>query len=134
MTRKPKKKVKSKVKNKKPVQLSTSPCVEDDGVGAVAWVDELIANNEDVHGAIMLEPREELDEAIVGVTLDSQRFVYSYEKLIAAYVRMFKEQPDLLDDEDAELAAQEWVDYNLVRGVAYMGDRSPVLIHEAQEN
>lgn len=128
MTRKPKKKVKSKVKNKKPVQLSTSPCDGNDGVGTAAWVDELIANNEDVHGAIMLEPREELDEAIVGVTLDQQRFVYSYERLIAAYARMFS------DDEDAELAAQEWVDYNVVRGVGYMGDRAPLIVNEAQED
>ena len=127
MTRKPTKKAKRKV-NKK-IKLGTGPCEpEARSDGRHTWVEHTIDNCEDVHGAIMLEPREELDEAIVGVTEGYQRFVYSYEKLVAAHAAMMS------DEDEPELAAQEWVDYNTVRGVVYMGDRAPLRIYERAEN
>lgn len=124
MTRKPKKR--KKVKDN--VRLGTSPCEpETRNDGRETWVEHTIENCEDVHGAIMLEPREELDDAIVGVTQDYQRFVYSYQKLVAAHAQMMS------DEDEPELAAQEWVDYNTVRGVAYMGDRAPLIIWERED-
>jgi hypothetical protein len=73
----------------------------------------------------MLEPREKLDEAIVGWDMDGNHVIYSYEKLIAAYYEEFNDE---LDEDERMTQAIEWVDYNVVRGVGYMGDRKPVII------
>ena len=114
---------KRKSKSNATVRLGTGPCgPEDRADGRRLWVDEYIDANEDVHGAIMLEPREQLDNAIMGVSMDNQSFIYSYELLVEEYAKMFK------DDEDPELTATEWVDYNVVRGCDYMGERRPIIV------
>jgi len=59
------------------------------------------------------------DKSIVGVTEDSGRLVYDYAKMIEEFA----------EDEGCSLEeAQEWVDYNTIRALPYMGDHSPILI------
>ena len=127
MTRKRKQQRKNKIKAK----LSTSPAEQishDVPAKHRTWFDEVLDNEEALHGCIMLEPRDQLDEAIVGWDMDGNHVIYSYEKLVAAYYEAF----DDVDEDDRLTTAVEWVDYNVVRGAAYMGERRPIIIRTGE--
>jgi hypothetical protein len=122
MKRKPTK-GKNKKKTNGTVRLGTGPAEPEKRLdGRQTFIDVMIAENEDLHGAIMLEPREELDHAVIGVSMDMQNVIYSYEGLVECYERMFGDADDALE------SAIEWVDYNVVRGVGHMGERRPIII------
>jgi hypothetical protein len=61
--------------------------------------------------------------------MDSNHVIYSYEKLVASFYNAF----DDVDEDDRLQTAVEWVDYNVVRGVAYMGERRPVIIRTGDQ-
>lgn len=63
------------------------------------------------------------DGSIVGIT-ESNRLVYDYEKMIQEFAR---------DEGCSELEAQEWVDYNTMRAIPYMGDKKPIVIVKTVE-
>lgn len=81
-----------------------------------------VADSSDLE-IILLEP-EELDEAIIGMT-DDNNVVYSYDKLVDVHVNHHGMSAE---------EAVEWVDYNIVRGIGYMGGgderRPPVIVHK----
>lgn len=73
------------------------------------------------------------DEAIVGVSTDDPpRLVYEYEKLVDILAtQMAKDTGDDMDE--CRVAAQEYVDYNVLRAVDYMDSpdadvRPPLII------
>ena len=70
-------------------------------------------------GAPVFDP-EDLDAAIVGVleTPKGHVALYDYYKLCDIFY-------DIDDPSSTQEYAQEYVDYNLVRGLPYMGDRAP---------
>lgn len=114
-------------KNKLKARVSTSPAEQlsaDVPSKHRTWFDDVLDHEEGLHGCILLEPREQLDEAIVGWDMDAHHVIYSYEKLIAAFHDAF----DDVDEDERLQTAVEWVDYNVVRGVPYMGERRPVII------
>ena len=58
------------------------------------------------------------DDAIVGVTTDD-RIVYSYEKMVEQLMQeMGCERIDAID----------WLEYNTVRALSYMGNDAPVIV------
>jgi len=70
-------------------------------------------------GIVILEP-EYYDEAIVG-TDQAGRLIYSYEKLIETI-----SSHDGMTYEDA----MEWVDYNTLRAIPYMGEFAPIIMFD----
>lgn len=72
-------------------------------------------------GVVLLDPPE-LDRAIVGFTVgEHARAVYTYDGLVEALAKT-------MDSGDAESDAREWIDYNTVRSLPYMGERAPVVV------
>lgn len=67
--------------------------------------------------AIVLEP-EFLDNAIIGTTTDG-RVVYDYYLLADAFVKY-----DNMSYEDAI----EWIEFNTLRSLPYMGEKRPEVI------
>ena len=59
------------------------------------------------------------DTALVGVTADD-RAVYDYEKMVEWLV----ETEDFTPEE-----AAEWIDYNTIRALGYMGPDGPVVMY-----
>ena len=59
------------------------------------------------------------DDAIIGVTIEGNA-IYDYDKL--AEILM---EHDKMSYEDAV----EWIDYNMVRGAAYMGQYKPYIAY-----
>lgn len=59
------------------------------------------------------------DDALVGVTSDN-RAVYDYNKMVEW----------LMETESwSEEEAVEWIDYNTIRAIPYMGEDGPIIIY-----
>lgn len=59
------------------------------------------------------------DDALIGVTTDD-RAVYDYEKMVQW----------LIDTENyTEEEAVEWIDYNTIRALPYMGTDGPIIVY-----
>ena len=74
-------------------------------------------------GAVVLEPRDELDKAIIGYAEscdgDGIVAVYSVPKILEHF------EKSMTPDE-----AQEYFEYNTVRSIPYMGPKRPVLVYD----
>jgi len=70
-------------------------------------------------GYAMFEP-EEYDEGIIGIT-ENGNLVYSYDGLAEALI---------LHDGMTYEEAMEWIDYNTIRTIPYMGEFKPVVVIE----
>lgn len=73
---------------------------------------------EDDETSIVLFESPNYDNAFIGLTLDD-RAVYDYDKMIECLMAE--------DDMDYEEAA-EFIDYNTIRSLPYIGDKGPVII------
>ena len=58
------------------------------------------------------------DNSIIGVTLDG-RVVYDYDLMI---------QELMADDNCSVEDAIDWIEYNTLRAIPYMGDKAPIVI------
>lgn len=63
------------------------------------------------------------DDALIGVTEDG-RAVYDYEKMISWLVETEGWTPD---------EAEDWVNYNTIRALPYMGDNAPLIMYPLPE-
>lgn len=82
----------------------------------------------DLVGAIRLEPREQFDPAILGKSPSERAggemvLVYSYEAIVEAVATNSRWS------EDSYSEALEYVEYNTIRGIEYMGDRRPLVVY-----
>ena len=71
--------------------------------------------------ALLMEPRSEYDDCIIGVGhrfSDGPLAIYSYERVIAVL------RADDMDEEDAV----EWFDFNIIGG--WNGPGTPIFVHE----
>lgn len=79
----------------------------------------LAAGYEDV----LLLARYSYDDALIGITEDG-RAVYDYEKMVRWLVET---------EGFEELDAIEWIDYNTIRALPYMGPDAPIIMHPLPE-
>lgn len=63
------------------------------------------------------------DSALVGVTTDN-RAVYNYEKMVEW---LMEEEGFSYED------AVEWIDYNTMRALGYMGSDAPIIIYPLED-
>ena len=62
------------------------------------------------------------DDALIGVTEDG-RAVYDYDKMVMWLV----ETQGFTEEE-----AVEWIDYNTVRALPYMGENAPIILYPVE--
>lgn len=62
------------------------------------------------------------DDALIGVTEDG-RAVYDYDKMVTWLVET---------EGFTELEAVEWIDYNTIRALPYMGEGAPLIMYPLQ--
>ena len=72
--------------------------------------------------SVFLDPVD-LDSAVVGHT-DEGRVIYDYEKLVEAFMAA-----DGMTDEEA----REWIDYNTLRALPYIGEKAPIVMYSIAE-
>lgn len=62
---------------------------------------------------------DDYDTAILGYT-DDGSLVYSYDGMVEW----------LMDNDDMDdISAREWIDYNAIRTIPYMGDKKPIILY-----
>lgn len=83
----------------------------------ISSVEQLLLDN-DLEGTPFFTG-DDYDTAILGYTEDG-RIVYSYDLMIEWLVKN--------DDMDS-IDAQEWIDYNVIRTVPYMGEKQPIIVY-----
>ena len=59
------------------------------------------------------------DSALIGITHD-ERAVYDYELMVECLI-----QTEGFTEEEA----REWIDYNTIRALAYMGEDGPIVMY-----
>ena len=58
------------------------------------------------------------DNSIIGVTLDG-RVIYCLEYMIDEYMQ---------ENQCEEIDAIEWIEYNTIRALVYMGEKAPLIV------
>lgn len=69
-------------------------------------------------GVIFLE-NYSYDDALIGVT-DDNRAVYDYEKMVQWLIEV---------EEFTEEEAADWISYNTIRALPYMGEGAPIIMY-----
>lgn len=64
-----------------------------------------------------------LNDGIIGIDVDGH-VVYSYEKCCQALM-----ENDKMTDEEA----REWIDYNTIRAIPYMGENKPIMVYDVKD-
>lgn len=86
-------------------------------------ISDLVGEDQDVLNQIIILEGDEFANGFIGLSVDN-RVVYSYDKLIDSLSRFNGWSTD---------EAIEWLEYNTIRSLPYLGDRSPIIIHEPVE-
>lgn len=63
------------------------------------------------------------DDALIGVTTDN-RAVYDYNKMVEWLMRV---------EGISSLEAMDWIDYNTIRALPYMGEDAPIVMRPLME-
>lgn len=63
------------------------------------------------------------DDALIGVTTDN-RAVYDYDKMVEWLMRV---------EGISSLEAMDWIDYNTIRALPYMGEDAPIVMRPLME-
>lgn len=72
---------------------------------------------------ILLLEDHAYDYSIVGLTAD-YRLVYDFDKMVEEFME---------DENCTELEAIEWLEYNTMRALPYMGERAPVVLKHSRD-
>lgn len=67
--------------------------------------------------AIVLD-NHSYDNSIIGVTFDG-RVIYDYDSMVEEF---------MMDEECTEEEAIEWIDYNTLRALPYIGGKAPIVV------
>lgn len=59
------------------------------------------------------------DDALIGITEDN-RAVYDYDKMVEWLMK---------EESFTATEAMEWIDYNTIRALPYMGDGAPIIMY-----
>ncbi len=69
---------------------------------------------------------------MIGITTEN-RLVYSYDKLVDSLSREYRQEDQT--EEDAQMSAIEWLDYNTLRAIPYMesqGLLAPIIMYDLE--
>lgn len=82
---------------------------------------EALAKDRDVE--VIILDNHAYDKSIIGIT-DDGRLVYSFDKMVEEYV----------EDEGVDgIEAMEWLEYNTIQSLPYMGEHAPIVMINDRE-
>ena len=85
---------------------------------------DAMVEDQGVEEEVLILDNHAYDKSVVGITEDG-RLIYDFEKMIQEFME---------DEQCDETEAIEWLEYNTLRALPYMGDRAPIIIHESRES
>ena len=78
-----------------------------------------VARKAAAEGIVLLK-NESYDSALIGVS-DDNRAIYSFDKMVEWYM---KKNGCTVEE------AVEWIEFNTIRALPYMGANAPIIVHE----
>ena len=72
---------------------------------------------------IIIFSGDSYDDALIGVS-DDGRAIYDYDLMIEWL---------MVNDNMTDVDAMEWIDYNTIRSLPYVGDKAPIVMHRLME-
>ena len=90
-------------------------------------IEDVIGGYDEDEAILLLEGDEFADSAI-GISTD-HNVIYDYDLMVQSLAKAYREENDT--DEEAELKAIEWIDYNTLRGIPYFQSQGivPIIIN-----
>ena len=88
--------------------------------------------DEDILNQMIIFEGDEFADGAIGIT-NNYHVVYSYERLVQSLAKAYREEYQ--SDNEAEVAAMEWLDYNTIRSLPYMEKDGlvPVIMFELED-
>lgn len=86
--------------------------------------------------AIIIEPQEDFNAGIIGVSEDKCHFIYSYDRIVENLAKNLMKKPECseMTFDDCLRDACEFVDYNTIRSLPYQDKNYvPIIIYEIAE-
>ena len=80
--------------------------------------------DEGIEEDVLLLEDHTFNKSIIGISVDG-RIIYSLEKMVEEFCE---------DEECDELEALEWLDYNTMRALPYMGSRRPIIMVDSKRS
>lgn len=85
---------------------------------------DAMIEDQGIEEEVLLLDDHAYDKSIIGITEDG-RILYDFEKMIQEFAE---------DEGCDETEAIEWLEYNTIRALPYMGERAPIVIMETRDS
>lgn len=85
---------------------------------------DAMIEDQGIEEEVLLLDDHAYDKSIIGITEDG-RILYDFEKMIQEFAE---------DEGCDETEAIEWLEYNTIRALPYMGERAPIIIMETRDS
>ena len=85
-------------------------------------VEQMLLNNG--HEGVVYLVNYDYSDAIIGITHD-ERLVYDFQKMVEWLV---------VEEEFTEIEALEWIEYNTIRALPYMGEGAPIIMYSLEKD
>ena len=85
---------------------------------------DTMVEDQGIEEEVLILDNHAYDKSIIGITEDG-RLIYDFEQMVQEF----------MEDEDCdETEAIEWLEYNTMRALPYMGERAPIIITESRDS
>lgn len=85
---------------------------------------DAMIEDQGIEEEVLLLDDHAYDKSIIGITEDG-RILYDFEKMIQEFAE---------DEGCDETEAIEWLEYNTIRALPYMGERAPIIVTESRDS
>lgn len=85
---------------------------------------DAMIKDQGIEEEVLLLDDHAYDKSIIGITEDG-RILYDFEKMIQEFAE---------DEGCDETEAIEWLEYNTIRALPYMGERAPIIVTESRDS
>lgn len=85
---------------------------------------DAMVEDQGIEEEVLILDNHAYDKSVVGITEDG-RLIYDFEQMIQEFME---------DEQCDETEAIEWLEYNTLRALPYMGERAPIIITESRDS
>lgn len=85
---------------------------------------DAMAEDQGIEEEVLILDDHAYDKSVVGITEDG-RLIYDFNKMVEEFME---------DEQCDETEAIEWLEYNTLRALPYMGERAPIIITESKDS
>lgn len=85
---------------------------------------DAMIEDQGIEEEVLILDNHTYDKSVVGITEDG-RLIYDFNKMVEEFME---------DEQCDETEAIEWLEYNTLRALPYMGERAPIIITESKDS